>query len=39
MELSISKGNVLDGKTCSDGYCDYPQPSPIYDQSTNQYIT
>ena len=35
----ISKGNVLDGKTCSDGYCDYPQPSPIYDQSTNQYIT
>ena len=22
-------GNVLDGKSCSDGYCDYPIPSPI----------
>jgi hypothetical protein len=22
-------GNVLDSKSCSDGYCDYPMPSPI----------
>ena len=32
-----TRGNVLDGRSCSDGYCDYPIPSPLVITNPNGF--
>ena len=32
-----TRGNVLDGRSCSDGYCDYPIPSPLIITNPNGF--
>ena len=34
--LGHTRGTPLDGKSCSDGYCDYPMPSPLL--VNNQWV-